>query len=149
MVGRKIGKDRQSTRNLGFSYVPERDYPIGTDEGESIRGEKLIQGIDEIVSRERTTRSEIIIRALADYWSRHHDGNYQTLLPSYQPEGVKSDAQYVAEYVNGCVSQGLRELYYREVIGHLKDRGYSVSRRMELGKQILQRAKEAGIRSVY
>ena len=143
-MGRKRVKNRDSVRNLGFSYVPNKDYSIDDKDADNklIAGSEIIEGIDEIVDRERTTRSEIIMRALAGYWHRHGEGNYQTLLPSYAPSGIKNNAQWASELVNNCIQNNVKEIYHRDIMRLLINEGYPSEKRIELAKMVLKLCRE-------
>ena len=145
-MGRNRLTTRESIQNLGFSYRALRVYPI--DEKEStikeLKGEEIILGIDRIVDRERTTRSEIIMRALAGYWYRHNKGNTQTLLPSFDTDGVKSMGQLEQECFN--YFRGRDEINAVETVNYLADRDVPPRERVKMGERVRKALAKNGVK---
>ena len=95
-MGRPRNKNREPITNMSFSYRPQQLYP-GLNGFYS--GLQIIEEIDRIANREKSSRSKIIVTSMAEYIDRHAPGNSQTLLSSYEEGGLKSDGQLEQEII--------------------------------------------------
>ena len=100
--GRPRKKEKAPIHNTSFSYNTEDLYP---GKEAKYTGLEILTEIDRIADRERTSRSHVIMCALAEYSEVHGPGNYQTVLASYEPGGVKSDAQQEQLVVNELIKE--------------------------------------------
>ena len=62
--------------------------------------DELEHRLQIIAKREGITVGSLRVQAMKEYDERHWDGNYQTLLESYDEGGVKSDGQIEMEAIN-------------------------------------------------
>ncbi len=118
--GRPRKKEITPIHKIGFSFNPEDLYP---GKEAKYTGIEVLTEIDRIADRERTSRSHIIMCALAEYSEVHGPGNYQTVLASYEPGGVKSDAQQEQLVVNELVKEYERygqPIHLRSIIHTLR-----------------------------
>lgn len=100
--------------------------PIG--ESISIVGFKVnkpetVDSLKTIAKREGVLLREIYNRAFEEYASRHGPGNYQTLIGSFQPGGIKSGGQIEQEITNELISKfPFHELKYIDIIKRCRSR---------------------------
>lgn len=71
---------------------------------------QVLRNFEELVQRERTKFSWLVIKALGEYVTRHHPGNPQLLLTKYVRTKVKcglcgeySERVWRVEYVGGII----------------------------------------------
>ena len=101
----------------------------------------LILNLQILAKREGKFLGEIYNLALAEYWDKHGLGNSQTLLPSYDKGGAKSDGQLEAECFNAFSDQGTR-CYKADLHGWLKAREVDdAKKRIAIVKRVTHRLK--------
>jgi len=135
-------KDKVYPRTLSFSYK-ETDMFELTD-GE-INAQTVIDGIDDICDRERTSRSGIIMKALAEYWDRHIKGNYQTVMESFEPGGHRSDGQLEQEIINTMLGiPEWQDIKWSIIRLRLKEIGYPMKKLTSGADRIARVLQEKG-----
>ena len=107
---------------------------------------KAIDNLVILAKREGKTLGEITSLAFNEYWEKHGLGNSQTLLPSYDKGGPKSEGQLETECYNAFNNQGVR-VERVDLHGWLKARGVDdAKKRIAIVKRITHRLKaEKGI----
>lgn len=141
-MGRPKLKNRESIRNLGFSYKPEGIYR--TDDDTEIIGKQLVEEIDQIADRERIPRSELIMKALANYHNKHFKGNSQTLLPSFGEGGIKSQGQIANDLLHSF--EGEKDVEFRKVLAKVRSIGIVKRWEIEVAEAVVKELREKGVR---
>lgn len=101
----------------------------------------MIDNLVILAKREGKTLGEITCLAFSEYWDKHGLGNSQTLLPSYDKGGAKSEGQLETECFNAFSDQGVRT-YKLDIHGWLKARGVDdAKKRIAIVKRITHRLK--------
>jgi len=88
-VGRKLKPLQDRGTNL-FHFRAPLDNPLCYD---------IMEKAYTIIRRESLSFDELCNNAIEEYVGRHFDGNYQTILGSYEPDGVKSEGQREQEII--------------------------------------------------
>ncbi len=129
-MGRKFLDPSLRSRNM---------YSIRTDNHD------LMRGLQEIAKRERLNFNDIAIKAFEEFLDRHGPGNSQTLLDSFEPEGIKSDGQLETEVFRLFESRFM-DVLYREVIEELKRKGFTGQKLVEAAKRVCKALKAEGLK---
>lgn len=89
ILGRKLKSLHDRSTNL-FNF----QYPLN---------DPIQYGIMEkayaIIKRESLTFDKFCVNAIGEYVARHFDGNYQTILGSFEEDGIKSEGQQEQEMI--------------------------------------------------
>ena len=107
---------------------------------------KILDNLIILSKREGKSLGEISHLAFSEYWEKHGLGNSQTLLPSYDQGGAKSEGQLETECYNAFNNQGSR-VERVDLHGWLKARKVNdAKKRIAMVKRITHRLKsEKGI----
>ena len=138
-MGRKLKPLQHRSTNI-FSF----HYPLS---------DPAYYGIMEkaytIIKRENITFDKFCVDAVGEYVARHFDGNYQTLLGSYEEGGIKSEGQQEQELVEYHLSRD-RDGYdvkYSNIGASLRDRlGYKGSKLISATERLVKLLHEKGIK---
>ncbi len=105
-----------------------------------------MQNFRDILNREGVIFREGIKRAIELYVMRHGPGNYQTLLASYEPGGVRSEGQLEQEIIRHF--QGLnRDIKRSELMFKIiKDLGYTRSRASKTADGLAKQLSDLGVK---
>jgi len=102
-----------------------------------------------IIKRENITFDQFCVNAVQEYVSRHFDGNYQTLLASYESDGVKSEGQQEQElvrYYMGRAENGF-DIRYIDINTKIREKlGYEGSKTVAVANRVTQRLYENGVK---
>lgn len=78
----------------------------------------------KICKREGVNASKRLRDFIKDYVFKHSDGNPQTTMPSFTPNGRTTIANIEARVLELCLARA-GNLYYKDVVKWLKERGVS------------------------
>jgi len=138
-MGRKLKPLNQRSTNI-FNFRAPLDDP-------------LFYGVMEkaytIIRRESYTFDEFCTRAVEEYVGRHFDGNYQTLLASYKPGGVKSEGQQEQELYKYYLDRAEKGMDIRltEIKTRLRETlGYEGGKVQQTAERIAQRLHEEDVK---
>jgi len=101
-----------------------------------------------IIRRESLTFDTFCTQAVEEYVQRHYDGNYQTLLGSYEPGGIKSEGQQEQElirYYQGRFKDGFT-VRVDDIKYSLRDMGYEGVKVQQAAERIAQRLHELEVK---
>lgn len=138
-MGRKLKPLKERATDLFHFHVPLDD--------------PLFYGVMEkaytIIKRESLSFDEFCVNAVEEYVGRHFDGNYQTLLASYEEDGVKSEGQREQELVRYYVARARDGFDVR--VSDIKDRlrdhlGYAGGKVQQTADRIVQLLYEEDIK---
>ena len=138
-MGRKLKplQDR-STNTFNFQYPLKDPKYYG-----------IMEKAYTIIKRENITFDQFCVNAVQEYVSRHFDGNYQTLLASYESDGVKSEGQQEQElvrYYMGRAENGF-DLRYIDINTKIREKlGYEGSKTVAVANRVTQRLYENGVK---
>jgi len=129
---------------MSFSYKENDKFELSQG---LVNAQTIIDGIDEITERERTPRSKIIMKALAEYWEKHAPGNAQTQMPSFSEGGVQNKNQLVGQIRQVFYNRG--KVTRSEILERLKLEDLKGSERASMTKGIIRWLKENGVTVTY
>ena len=99
-----------------------------------------------IIKRESLTFDQFCVQAVGEYVGRHFDGNYQTLLASYEEDGVKSEGQREQTLVRYYVDRSV-EVRYTDMVARVRETlGYEGSKLIAAAERIAQQLYEKGVK---
>lgn len=135
-MGRKLKPLRDRATNI-FNFRAPLDDP-------------LFYGVMEkaytIIKRESLSFDEFCVAAVDEYVARHFDGNYQTILGSYEDGGIKSEGQQEQTLVRFYVDRG-QEVRYTDVVARIRETlGYEGSKLIAATERLAQRLYEKGVK---
>jgi hypothetical protein len=108
-MGRKPKPTGESSSTVGFKAKKPETVDI----------------LKTIAKREGVLLKEIYNRAIEEYAERHGPGNFQTLIGSYQPGGLKSDGQLEVVIVNELMVKFTdKEVRFIEISRRCRDHGF-------------------------
>ncbi len=101
----------------------------------------LLENLQKYAKREGKTMNEVYLQGLSEFWAKHGVGNYQTLLPSWQPDAPRSMAQTESEVQQWAIREAGRMggLQKRDLMQQLKDAGLADTKeRIAAGQRIVR-----------
>jgi hypothetical protein len=105
---------------------------------------ETVSVLKTIAKREGKQIKEIFNAALIEYADKHGPGNFQTILGSYQPGGVKSDGQIEQTIISELTKKYLsRDIHFREVLSVCQDYGFKKDA-VESGNRISKKLTSEG-----
>ena len=138
-MGRKLKPLHDRSTNLYYFRYP-LDDPIQYN---------IMEKAYAIIKRESLTFDKFCVDAIGEYVARHFDGNYQTVLGSYEPGGVKSEGQREQELVKYYLSRD-RDGYdvkYSDIGDSLRERlGYKGSKLISATERLAKLLHEKGVK---
>lgn len=101
-----------------------------------------------IIKREALSFDNFCYTAVEEYVARHFDGNYQTVLGSYEPGGVKSEGQQEQELVKYYLrDRAGYDVKYSDIATRLRERlGYKGSKLISATERLAKLLHEKGIK---
>ena len=144
-MGRKLGNG-EANRILSFSLKPKDKIILNfstLNTKEEIDTMELVRRINEIAERERIPRSELLKRAITSYVELHWQGNYQTLLPSFESDGLQSLGQ--SERLCYNYFKRHSRVSKEELIYWLMDNDVDPRKRMELATRVSKALTDIGV----
>jgi len=118
-MGRRIVVNGK-TDFVGFKILD--NIKIGEDE---FHGEEVVKTLKEIAKREGSDLKTIYCKALAEYAKRHGPGNFQTMIGSFAPGGIKSDGQLEAMIINEVMTKFVdKDVRRLEIVKRCRDYGF-------------------------
>ena len=102
-----------------------------------------------IIRREALSFDEFCVAAVEEYVGRHFDGNYQTLLASYDEGGIKSEGQQEQELFRYYLERA--KAGYEIRLQEIKDRvrstlGYEGQKIKSTAEDIAQRLHDENVK---
>ena len=101
-----------------------------------------------IIKRENLTFDKFCVNAVGEYVARHFDGNYQTLLGSYEEGGKQSEGQQEQELVEYYLNRDKDgyDVKYSNIGASLRERlGYKGSKLTSTTDRLAKLLHEKGI----
>lgn len=138
-MGRKLKPLHDRSTNL-FSFHYPLDDPVQYG---------IMEKAYAIIKRESLTFDKFCVDAVGEYVARHFDGNYQTLLGSYEEDGIKSEGQREQEIVRYYLDRNSSgyDLKYSDIAASLRERlGYKGSKLLSAIERLAQILHEKGIK---
>ena len=138
-MGRKLKPLHNRSTNLYYFRYP-LDDPIQYG---------IMEKAYAIIKRESLTFDKFCVDAVGEYVSRHFDGNYQTVLGSYEEDGIKSEGQREQEIVRYYLDRNSSgyDLKYSDISARLRERlGYKGSKLISAAERLAQILHEKGIK---
>ena len=137
-MGRKLKPLRERSTNI-FNFRAPLDDPVYYG---------VMEKAYTIIRREAMSFDEFCVAAVEEYVGRHFDGNYQTLLASYEPGGVKSEGQQEQElirYYQDRAGDGF-DVRLPDIKDRLRDMGYEGGKVQNSAFRIVQRLHELEVK---
>lgn len=138
-MGRKLKSLQHRSTNL-FSFHYPLDDPIQYG---------IMEKAYAIIKRESLTFDKFCVDAVGEYVARHFDGNYQTLLGSYEEDGIKSEGQREQELVKYYLSRERAgyDIKYSDIAASLRERlDYKESKLISATERLARLLHEKGIK---
>lgn len=137
-MGRKLKPLTERSNNLFHFHVPlEEPLSFGVMEKAYI-----------IIKREALSFDDLCFSAIDEYVKRHYDGNFQTILGSYEPGGVKSEGQQeqaLIRYYEARHKDGYK-VNYNDLIERLRESlEYSGTQLVNTAQRIAKTLHEKGM----
>lgn len=142
-MGRPRIKNKAYPRTVSFSYKPSDVFKM--QNGESMRAETIMEQIDDISDRENTSRSQIIMKAIAEYWEEHIKGNYQHTMNNFMEGGEESYRQLEQNIITYLVEKE-RDIKGTEIWGMVKELDFSPTKRKKSVEIIARRLRYLGVK---
>jgi len=137
-LGRKLKPlpDR-STNQFNFRYPLDDPIQYG-----------IMEKAYAIIKRESLSFDRFCVAAVEEYVARHFDGNYQTMLGSYEEDGIKSEGQREQELVKYYLSRDRAyDVKYSDIAVRLRERlGYKGSKLISATERLAQILHKKGIK---
>ena len=135
-MGRKLKPLKDRLSNI-FLF----EYPLHRPEDY-----KTMEIFYEVLQREGIGFNKGMKAAIELFIERHGDGNYQTMMNSYQPGGIKSEGQIEQEIVR--YFQGLeRDLTLKELLAKvMEDLGYPRGRASKVADGLAKQMSDLGVK---
>ena len=141
ILGRKLKPLSDRSTNL-FNFQYPLDDPIQYG---------IMEKAYAIIKRENLTFDKFCVNAVGEYVARHFDGNYQTLLGSYEEDGIKSEGQREQEMVRYYLDRNSAgydvNVKYSDIVASLRDRlDYKGSKLISAADRLAKCLHEKGIK---
>ena len=105
-----------------------------------------------IIKRESITFDQFCTQAVEEYVGRHFDGNYQTLLGSYEPDGIKSEGQREQEILRYFETRH-KEKYritYTDIVAQIREKlEYTGKKIVNTAQRIAKELHEKGVEVIF
>jgi len=102
-----------------------------------------------IANREQNTFMDLIAEAIKEYVENHWKGNYQTLLNSYEPGGVKSEGQLEQGIILELTQRNQRgfDINYQHIMDLVKERmGKRGGEAVAIAERVMEKLMENGVK---
>lgn len=123
----------RKTNNFIFTY-PLQDPAAFKD----------METFQEWCKREGMDFNKGIRLAIKETIERHQAGNYQTLIPSFEEGGVKSDGQLEQEIIQKYLTKNGQDIPYREILRDVKAIGYKGIKAAQAATRIAYSLNQVG-----
>jgi hypothetical protein len=133
--------DQRSTNIFNFQYPLADPMYYG-----------IMEKAYKIIKRESITFDKLCTQAIEEYVGRHFDGNYQTLLASYEIDGIKSEGQQEQEIIRHFESRHKDgyKIKYIDITSRLREAlTYSGTKLVNTAQRIAKDLHEKGMEVVF